>query len=228
MNESSPKTIFFERRFPTENLSILIVIDIYFLEKGECKIVFYSKIDFLTIQKRDYNREFLNYREVENILVYEMDMCTNQKDMFKLDQKCASENPNLTNKLENMIMFVNGMQQPGDTQQYLFEIKDDQKNGSYVFNRLIQLNNESKWYFVVSDQDFVGMNSSVEALQGDCLSSYKKNSESSESACNSKMEQNLALKMYFQENMIDENRWPRKNCDREEMKKMTFLVNYLS
>jgi len=143
--------------------------------------------------------------------------------MYQIDKKCKANKQNETKQPQNiMTMFVNGMQQPGDTQQYLFVIKDDGENGSYVYNRLVQLNNESKWYFLISDEDFVGMNGAVSE------SSYEDGIEKKQLGIESKMEQNLILKRYFQDNMIDENRWPRKNCDRDEMKKMTFLVNYMS
>jgi len=125
--------------------------------------------------------------------------------------------------MDIMYMFVNGMQQPGDTDQFLFEVKNDEKSMSYVYNRLVRLNTEEKWYFVVSPEDFVGMNGPVESLVGTGTPVCEDTA-----LWNCKEAQNSAIARFFRDNMIYENRWPRENCDREEMKKMTFLVNFMS
>jgi len=93
-------------------------------------------------------------------------------------------------------MFVNGMQQPADTDQFMFIVTDDGKHNSYVYNRLVHLNIEKKWYFMVSQQDFVGINGLVD-------------SEIPSTSCLCKETQNAAIKSFFETNMVDANRFPR-------------------
>lgn len=113
-------------------------------------------------------------------------------------------------KKQEMFMFVNGMQQPGDADQFMFAVTDDGKHNSYVYNRLVDLNRQEKWYFVVNQQNFVGINGLVDS-----------------NTCTCKETQNAAIKCFFKTNMVDANRFPHTKCSRDEMKKMTFLVNYV-
>ena len=119
---------------------------------------------------------------------------------------------NYQDPVEPMYMFVNGMQQPADTDQFMFIVTDDGKHDSYVYNRLVHLNIEKKWYFMVSQQDFVGINGSVD-------------SEIPSSSCLCKETQNAAIKSFFETNMVDANRFPRPEWGKNEMKNMMFLVN---
>jgi len=49
---------------------------------------------------------------------------------------------NYKDPVEPMYMFVNGMQQSGDIDQFMFIVTDDGKHDSYVYNRLVHLNIE--------------------------------------------------------------------------------------
>jgi len=118
--------------------------------------------------------------------------------------------------VEPMYMFVNGMQQPGDTNQFMFVVKDDGKHDSYVYKRLVDLNREEKWYFVVNQQDFVGINGLVDSN----ILSPEQNE-----TCLCKETQNAAIRCFFETNMFDTNRFPRTECSKDEIKNMTFLVN---
>jgi len=127
-------------------------------------------------------------------------------------QKCEEKNQD---QMEPMYIFVNGMQQPGDVDQFMFVIKDDGKHNSYVYNRFVELNREEKWYFVVTQQDFVGINGLVDSRI------------LSPETCLCKEKQNAAIKCFFETNMVDTNRFPRTECGKDGMRNMTFLVNYV-
>jgi hypothetical protein len=116
-------------------------------------------------------------------------------------------------------MFVNAMKQPDNVKQYMFAIKDDVKHGSYVYNRFMRLNREENWYFSLSPNDFSGINGLVDA---EVLF------PNSNEGCICNQTRNAAINRFFEENMIDANRFPRVGCGNEEMKNMTFLVNFVA
>lgn len=119
-----------------------------------------------------------------------------------------------------MYIFINRMRPHAETTQFMFSLENDGENSIFVYNAFLHWDQRQKHYFVVRRED-AGL-----LLSGCELWDFQSTPSVHGVQSKRREQYQAALDMFFEESMVDTNRWPREGCEHKTMEKMTFMVIY--
>jgi len=119
-----------------------------------------------------------------------------------------------------MYIFINRMKPDAETTQFMFYLENDDEKSISVYNAFLHWDKRQKHYFVVRRED-AGL-----LLSGCEFWDFQRTLSVHGVQPTRRDQYQAALDVFFDENMVDTNRWPREGCAHETMEQMTFMVIY--
>jgi len=111
-----------------------------------------------------------------------------------------------------MYIFINRMRPNADTTQYMISLKNDGRTSIPVYSAFVHWDSRQQYFFVVRRGDAGLFLHGTPSLPGP--------QPTRRDECQA------ALDTFFDENMVDANRWPREGWGHETMQNMTFMIIY--